>query len=281
MSKIHFFVGEKGGVGKSFAARSMIEYYQKKYSGKYEIFDLDTPNFDVGLLYSPEHYLLPESNDSDGKDQDKEQGKGQDAPNSGELLNGSGAADQNSRRLIYFTEDRRRKNSVDRIIELAINEKKDIIVNTPANTQRMMINWFKESNLVSLLTSHKIIPVFWFVSNGSSSSFDSLLALLAKFKETKAKVVLVRNLHNLEEDEWTDIFQGRGASIKSTLDEAKVTYFSLPGLDYNATFALEGSKMTFSQFRDGSQGTILDRQRVSTFLSDSFEKFDACLATIK
>ena len=55
MPRIHFCDGEKGGVGKSFFCKVLIEYFRSR-GIDYYLVDTDRTNPDVGLIYEPSKY---------------------------------------------------------------------------------------------------------------------------------------------------------------------------------------------------------------------------------
>jgi hypothetical protein len=52
MADLHLFGGEKGGVGKSFVCRAVIEYLVQKHSDPFTVFETDRSNDDVKRIYS-------------------------------------------------------------------------------------------------------------------------------------------------------------------------------------------------------------------------------------
>ena len=55
MATINFVTGEKGGVGKSFFTRVLIEHYQAQNIA-FKLIDADRTNPDVGVIYEPQNY---------------------------------------------------------------------------------------------------------------------------------------------------------------------------------------------------------------------------------
>lgn len=54
MADLHFFGGEKGGVGKSFVCRAAIEYHLQKKIKAISVFETDRSNDDVRRIYGGE-----------------------------------------------------------------------------------------------------------------------------------------------------------------------------------------------------------------------------------
>lgn len=52
MGKLHFYGGEKGGVGKSFVCRTAIEYLLQQGIDQFSVFETDRSNDDVRRIYS-------------------------------------------------------------------------------------------------------------------------------------------------------------------------------------------------------------------------------------
>ncbi len=52
MSDLHFFGGEKGGVGKSFVCRAAVEYHLQRSEQDFTVFETDRSNDDVRRIYA-------------------------------------------------------------------------------------------------------------------------------------------------------------------------------------------------------------------------------------
>ena len=51
MADLHFFGGEKGGVGKSFLCRAVIEFLLQRFGEAFTVFETDRSNDDVRRIY--------------------------------------------------------------------------------------------------------------------------------------------------------------------------------------------------------------------------------------
>ena len=52
MGDLHFFGGEKGGVGKSFVCRAAVEYHLQRSEQDFTVFETDRSNDDVRRIYA-------------------------------------------------------------------------------------------------------------------------------------------------------------------------------------------------------------------------------------
>lgn len=59
---LHFGNGQKGGVGKTFFIKMLIEYYLYK-TWTYKLYDLDAGSLDVGKVYAPDIYAKKKKGD--------------------------------------------------------------------------------------------------------------------------------------------------------------------------------------------------------------------------
>lgn len=278
-NRVNFIIGEMGGVGKSTFAKVLFEFYLNERKTSVELFDLDNSKYDVGLLYAPQYYHQPEQASDNNSQQNSEHFDSHGEQVHGEAVNGTLENNTNnleSRRNIYFTEDKKRKNNVDKIIDLAIKTDSDIIVNTPANMQNMLTAWFTESELLSLLKDERVGCYFWFVSNGSSDSFNSFRELHQIFKNSYAKVILVKNLHFLEADFWDNLLVYHAQDIRQILEEENFSAYNFQELDYQAKFIFEQNRIPFGHMisKDSQIGTVMDRRRVGTFLTLNYEQLN-------
>ncbi len=205
---IHLIDSEKGGLGKSTTARSLIEYIQdilKIDSNKMEIIDADKAQPLVGRTYAPHHYLQEEN--------------GNIAINEASTLND--LAKQIA--MIYFTDNDKIASQTDVIVELA--ETKAVIVNLPAAVFSLVNSWLNEGGILELVSMLNIPIYKWFVTDGCQESIDTLKKSYELY-EDKIHHIIVKNrgLARTQMDWWA--FE-RDEELAMYLEEYKETTYTI------------------------------------------------------
>jgi hypothetical protein len=67
-----------------------------------------------------------------------------------------------------------------------------VIVNLPSNTQGVLNQWMRQTNLLSLAQDYQMSVIYWFVTDGCFSSIKLLERSLAEFDDALPHV-LIRN----------------------------------------------------------------------------------------
>lgn len=277
MKLVNFVIGEMGGVGKSFFCKTLIEYYQnKKQDRPLEIFDVDNSKFDVGHIYVPHLYqeIIEEIEKEDTKEKTNISG-GETTRGTKQEENTTKNIGQN-RRSIYFTEERKRKNAVDAVVNQVLQNDCDIIVNTPANVHSLLINWIKNSNLLTLIESSKVKFVFWFVSSGHPDSLASFKTFVESIPQANTAChVFVKNLGILDEDQWNDLLTIISPETNTFITEQKVKTLEFQECDWKAAHYLEAHRISLTQMvSDDCKADILNKGRARVFLNRNYEEFN-------
>ena len=240
MAKIHLVGGEKGGVGKSFFTKVLLEYCRlEEKQIEIDFIDADRTNPDVGLIYEPEKYRL--------------------------FLEDNPEKSNGKIKQIYFTDNFLESYLVDKIFEKALT--KTVIVNLPPQVTTLVNNWIDKQALLALGESKGITFVHWFVCSGEYHSIRLFKKSVSKYGD-KIPHVLVRNnglclnwSHLLEDVELAELIRQ---------DQIKV--IDLPALgDYERNL-IDAKQWTFSTALNEASIEILGQHKISIFLEEAFQE---------
>jgi len=226
MAKLHLVGGEKGGVGKSFTARLLAQYYidnQKPFVG----FDSDQSHQTFSRFYGD--FTTPLTVDD--------------------------------------------YESLDGIILSAENHPdRDIIVDLAAQTTDRLVLWLEDSALFELMAEFGFDTYMWHVMDDGADSAFLLKKQLARYADTKVKIIAVQNegrgddFTSFDDSPLYDEAQQRGASL---IQLTKLQSSIAKKIDFsNASF------WAASNNRDGLN--IAERQRVRVWLNKQYQKIESC-----
>jgi hypothetical protein len=89
--------------------------------------------------------------------------------------------------------DLSRFESADEILSLAIDEQRRVVVDLPAQSDRLVTAWIKEAGILELAAESNVRVVFWHVIDDGKDSLRTLDRLLARY-EGAARYCIVKNL---------------------------------------------------------------------------------------
>ncbi len=168
--------------------------------------------------------------------------------------------------------------SSDQIIELAIEQDRNIVIDLPAQSQRFLDKWMTDNEVLDLCKETQINIVFWYVVDDGRDSLDLLDNFLDQYAK-QLNCVVVKNLG-----------RGKNFSDVENLLEAKsldgLQQITLPAL--HATTFRKIEKLNFSYWaainlKDfGGPGlSLMERQRTKVWLKKSYVLFDGVFSEIK
>ena len=230
MSSLNFIGGEKGGVGKSVAARALAQYFIDRklpFTG----FDTDRSHTSFTRFYAD--YASPVVVDSyEGLD----------------MIVGA------------FEED------------AAQGALPSVIVDLAAQTAAPLSRWVRDSDLLSLLAEMGVTVNFWHLADAGKDSVDLLDRLINTYG-AGPNYIVVKN-----EGRGTDFSQlESSAALKKAvaLGGRIITLGSLHEASMRKIDRQNASFWAAINRRDGTDSLgMLERQRVKTWLRQTYETFD-------
>ncbi len=248
MKELHFFAGEKGGIGKSLSAQAAVEYCQEKKI-EYKLFDADRTSPDVGEIYEPTIYLNG--------------AKTEYQPNNKKEGN-----------RIYFSEEASDVFLADQLFAMACEQL--VLVNLPAQVSVMVDAWLQRG-ILDLAEQENVDIYFWFVTDGSPESINLLSEFLSTYKDNNiVKTILVVN-EGLSKQAMENI---NNSSIAQTVKTQTLATIKMPLLFLSSQEKklLKEKKISLSVAADRKKReglNLIAKQRIVQFLRQFHQQIDS------
>ncbi len=233
MSRIHFIGGEKGGVGKSVAARLLAQYHIDREI-PFTVFDGDRSHAAMLSFYG-------------------------DYADAVEIS---------------------RFESLDGIVQPALEEGRNVIVDLAAQSSRPLERWMTDSGLVDIAGEADTPVTLWHLMDDGTDSPRLLQRLLDTHGEGPDYVV-VRNFGRGEDFSLFD-----DSETRSRAEELNAHIMDLPALHAPTMRQVDRSGASFwaaVNNRDPDAGPclgLLERQRVKVWLGRVYRAFDTLHETL-
>lgn len=163
-----------------------------------------------------------------------------------------------------------RAEALDAIVEAAAEQpERRVLVDLAAQTHDTLAQWMEEASLLAVAADEGIRLTYWHVMDAGKDSADLLAKLLDRFGEG-LRYVLVRN--QVRGSDFTALEQS-GQQQRAEALGAKVV--QLKKLSEGALLKIDGASSSFWKATTPGGGLgLLARQRVKTWLADSYREFD-------
>ena len=161
-------------------------------------------------------------------------------------------------------------SSADQIMEAALQEDRDILIDLAAQTALPLHNWIVQNDLLTLAEEEGITVTFWHVLDDGADGISLLDALFARYGDA-ADYVVVKNL-------------GRGKDFSAY--EASTTHaraislgalsLSMPELNASTMRKIDHASTSLwaaTQISSAGLG-LMDRQRVKVWIQSAYAEFD-------
>lgn len=247
MKGLHFFTGEKGGVGKSLTAQTVVEYCQEK-KREYKLFDADQTSPDVGEIYEPSLYL---NGAKTGYEPNNKKGGNR----------------------IYFSEEAEDIFLADHLFAMACEQL--VLVNLPAQVSVIVDAWLARG-ILELAEQEKVDIYFWFVTDGSPESINLLSEFLSTYKDSNiVKTILVVN-EGLSKQAMENI---NNSSIAKTIETQILATIKMPLLFLSSQekklLKEQKIRLKVAADRQKKEGlNLIAKQRIIQFLRQFHDQID-------
>lgn len=165
--------------------------------------------------------------------------------------------------------------SVDQLVEEAMNEDRQILVDLAAQTETSLFKWLDAGNVLTLAENSGLEIRFWFVIDDSYDSLNLLTATLDRFQSTPLVFVIVKNYGRAEK---FSALHWSGLTVRLSLQGFAT--LELPALDTVSMRKIDRYGLSFwaaihNNDRQQAQClNILARERVKRWTQGVFEKID-------
>jgi hypothetical protein len=169
--------------------------------------------------------------------------------------------------------DLARPESADEIVTLALDADRRVIVDLPAQSDRLVAAWFSEAGVLDLTRESNVDVVFWHVMDDGKDSIATLGRLLDRFSRT-ARFVIVENLGRGKEFSLFD-----RSPVRAAASAAGAVTIQLPELHAPAMRKIDRSDGSFWAAVNNSEFaadlfTRMDRHRIKAWLSAAYNQLE-------
>jgi hypothetical protein len=160
--------------------------------------------------------------------------------------------------------------STDQIMELATDTERRVVVDLPAQSERMLSKWIAEGGILDLAKETEVTVVFWHVMDDGKDSVTTLERLLDRHGAA-AHYCIVKNLGRGKDFSYFD-----GSAARSKADALGATVVELPELNPGVMQKIDRHDASFwaavhnPGFASGSFSRM-DRQRIRVWLEAVFK----------
>lgn len=164
-----------------------------------------------------------------------------------------------------------RTEALDGIVEAVVEQpERRVLVDLAAQTHETLAQWMEEASLLAIAADEGIQLHYWHVMDAGKDSADLLGKLLDRFGDG-LRYVLVRN--QVRGNDFAALEQS-GQQQRAQALGARVV--QLKKLSESALLKIDGASSSFWKATAAGGGLgLLERQRVKTWLADSYREFDA------
>jgi hypothetical protein len=170
-----------------------------------------------------------------------------------------------------FSEDENVNGVANDIVNIAIEEKKNLVVNLPATVHTAFKLWLTSYDIVHLSADHGIELVKWFVCTGEFDSIKSLAVSLKEFGATIPHVVV----RNQKYSGWQQFEED--AELQELLKKHGCKIVDLPKLPQRVAETILRNRLSFAEaltHKENGFG-IVEQSAVKGYLRNAYTAFEA------
>jgi hypothetical protein len=164
-----------------------------------------------------------------------------------------------------------RAESADEILALATETSRRVLVDLPAQSDRLLSSWIGEAGVLDLARECGVRLVFWHVMDDGKDSVLTLGRLLERYGDA-ARICIVKNLGRGKDFSIFD-----GSPIRTKADALGAVVIELPELQPAAMQKIDRADASYwaaasnPTFASGSFSRM-DRQRIKVWLQSSYDQ---------
>lgn len=170
-----------------------------------------------------------------------------------------------------FSEDEKANEQACSIINWAIEDEKNIVVNLPATVHKAFQLWVEQFDIIDLAASHDVGLVKWFICTGEYDSMKSLQVSLETFGEKIPHVVV----KNLKYDDWE--FFETDERTQALIKQYACPVIELPKIPGRLASTLLQERLTFEAAltHRGNNFGIVQQSAIRGYLKKAKTAFQA------
>jgi hypothetical protein len=159
--------------------------------------------------------------------------------------------------------------SADLIVETALEQPRDVIVDLAAQTATPLFQWIDDNDLMSLAAEEGIGLVFWHMMDDGADSIALLRGMLER-RDAREHLVAVRNFGRGGNFERFD-----SSSERADAEQAGVLLMDLPALHQTTMRKVDHQAASFwAAANNRDEMGLMDRQRVKVWLRKAYAPLD-------
>lgn len=168
--------------------------------------------------------------------------------------------------------------SADSIMELALEEEKQILIDLPAQSERFLDRWLEENDVIGMAEEMDVTIFYWYLVDDGNDSSMLLEKFLSKYNEV-LNCVVVKNAGRGSDFASVDKIM----SEKSDANWNRVEQMTLPLLHASTMHHID--KLNFSFWgaanvkeNDTEHLSLMERQRTKVWIRKSYGQIEKVLA---
>ncbi len=161
--------------------------------------------------------------------------------------------------------------SSDHIMQLALDADQRVIVDLPAQSDRLLSKWIEKNGILELSTEYSIPLVFWHVMDDGKDSIDLLQTLLSKY-DNMVRYIVVKNLGR-----GGDFSAFEKSNARKHLDEVGAKIMTIEELHKPTMLKIDSHNKSFWQAINNAGGDdfgIIERHRIKVWLRNVYKEFE-------
>ncbi|WP_221801166.1 division plane positioning ATPase MipZ [Oceanobacter mangrovi] len=170
-----------------------------------------------------------------------------------------------------------RFESSDAIMELALEQDQQVVVDLPAQSQKFLDRWIDDNGVLDMCEEMNVPLVYWYLVDDSPDSQLLLERFFAKYKYF-LNCVVVKN-------------EGRGSvfsdiealTTANQQDElTRIQSITLPALHASTMFKINKNELSFWAATNSSEGglSLMERQRTKVWMRKAYAEFDKVFGSV-
>ena len=222
--------GSKGGVGKSFFCRGLYEYHLAR--------KLPVAGFE-GDIRTPDFAGIYTEIKTAGQ-------------------------------IVHFSEDENQATEPNALINTAVRQKTNIVVNMPASVEPAFQTWLDATPVLEIAQQQQLRLINWFVCSGEYDSTEALKASLRQFGSAIPHVIV----RNRKFADWS-LFD-TDAELRPLLQQHACQEIEFPRLNVRIAGTILKKRLTYTQALtyDDDTFSFAEQSSVQSFLNQLYSAID-------
>ncbi len=167
--------------------------------------------------------------------------------------------------------------SSDGIMELALQQDQQVVVDMPAQSQRFLDRWIDDNGVLDLCEEMNIPLVYWYLVDDSPDSLQLLEKFFAKYK-LYLNCVVVKN------EGRGSVFSDIDAVIEANQNDelTRIQSMVLPGLHSPTMFKINKNELSFWAAGNQTEGglSLMERQRTKVWMRKAYSELDKVFSRV-